>query len=285
MGTAVSVRNGATLTVNGFYNKPHMVSTCGHHPKMAKHRVAPDPNVGRNLNALMERTPELNSQTALHRATGIAQSTIGRIARGDSNATSGNLKKIADAFGVDLSIFYLNEEEFDRFLHTTEGPNAEMPAGVYSIRNIRHIPVVGMCEGGMPEVIWDGGDGPHGATDEYAEVATTDPHAFITEVHGTSMIPRYFPGEYALVEPNTAPELEDDVLVRLKDGRTMLKRLLGRRGGLRLGSYNDAEVFTLRPDDVSWMYYVAHPIPARRIKSRTDMPPIYSGNDRRRQFS
>lgn len=82
------------------------------------------------------------------------------------------------------------------------------------------------------------------------------------------MIPRYMPGEYALVEPGTEPEIEDDVLVRLATGQTLLKRLISRRGGIRLASYNSQEVMTFRTDEITWMYYVAHPIPARRIKHR-----------------
>lgn len=76
-------------------------------------------------------------------------------------------------------------------------------------------------------------------------------------------------GEYALVEPGTAPEIEDDVLVRLRNDGTMLKRLLGRRGGWRFGSYNETAVLNYRDDEVAWVYYVAHPVPARRIKQRT----------------
>ena len=82
------------------------------------------------------------------------------------------------------------------------------------------------------------------------------------------MIPRFNPGEFALVEPGTEPELEDDVLVRLNTGETMIKRLLSRRQGIRLGSYNDSEVFTFEKEAITWMYYIAHPVPARKIKTR-----------------
>ncbi len=82
------------------------------------------------------------------------------------------------------------------------------------------------------------------------------------------MIPRYNPGEFALVEPETEPEIEDDVLVRLSDGQTMLKRLLSRRGGWRFGSYNSPDVLFYEPNEVTWVYYVAHPVPRRKIKAR-----------------
>lgn len=132
----------------------------------------------------------------------------------------------------------------------------------------RPIPVVGRAQGGLPDRIWTDGDYPVGATQQFAEVASADPHAFLTPVVGLSMIPRYNPGEFALVEPGTEPELEDDVLVRLNTGETMIKRLLSRRQGIRLGSYNETEVFTFDPAEITWMYYIAHPVPARKIKNR-----------------
>lgn len=142
----------------------------------------------------------------------------------------------------------------------------------HRMRNQRPVWVVGRTQGGrLPERVWDDGGQPVGATDEFAEVSTADEHAFACRVVGDSMVPRYMPGEYALVEPGTAPELEDDVLVRLKTGETMLKRLLSRRGGVRLGSYNSPEVHTFKEDEITWMYYVAHPIPARRIRQRIDL--------------
>lgn len=132
----------------------------------------------------------------------------------------------------------------------------------------RPIPVVGRAQGGMPERIWTDGDYPVGATDKYAEVATSDPHAFLTPIVGTSMAPRYNPGEFALVEPATDPELEDDVLVRLTTGETMLKRLVSRRGGVQLASYNEPGTMLYDEAEITWMYYVAHPVPARKIKHR-----------------
>jgi phage repressor protein C with HTH and peptisase S24 domain len=137
-----------------------------------------------------------------------------------------------------------------------------------STSSSRKVWVVGKGKGGIPERIWTDADYPVGASDEYAEIATADEHAFLVPIVGDSMAPRYQPGEFALVEPATEPELEDDVLVRLATGETMIKRLLSRRGGIRLGSWNDPAVIQLQQDDVVWMYYIAHPVPARKIKTR-----------------
>lgn len=146
----------------------------------------------------------------------------------------------------------------------------------------RKVWVIGNTQGGLPDRIWTDGDFPVGASDEYAEVATDDSHAFVVRVRGDSMIPRYQPGEFALVEPDTVPEIEDDVLVRLATGETMLKRLLSRRGGIRLGSYNSTEVLTYDRDEITWMYYVSHPIPARKIKHWVAVQE-YVGEERRHE--
>lgn len=48
----------------------------------------------------MEASADLGSQQRLGKRCGIGQTTIGRIRRGEVNATVDNLKAIADAFGV-----------------------------------------------------------------------------------------------------------------------------------------------------------------------------------------
>jgi len=158
------------------------------------------------------------------------------------------------------------------------------PEGFMTISGSRKVWVIGNGQGGLPDRVWEDGGYPVGASDKFAEVATDDQHAFVVCVRGDSMIPRYQPGEYALVEPSTAPEIEDDVLVRLATGETMLKRLLSRRAGVRLGSYNTAEVMTYREEDITWIYYVSHPIPARKIKHWVEAP-AYAGEERRHEPS
>lgn len=74
---------------------------------------------------------------------------------------------------------------------------------------------------------------------------------FLVPVCDACNHPRFKMGEYALVEPNTEPDPEDDVFVRLVDGRTMIRRLLSRRGVVQLGSYGAPEVITVVPEDIS----------------------------------
>jgi len=189
------------------------------------------------------------------------------------------LRQIAEFFGIPESELFsvnvtaigaANEEKASS--PAPSDRSLAQPAGSYVVspNKFREVPVIGKAMGGIADRVWDDAGFPVGVSDEYAEVATQDANAFITPVEGTSMAPRFNPGEFALVEPNTEPEIEDDVLVRFRNDGTCLKRLLSRRGGfIRLGSYNTLDVITCRQEDIVWMYYVAHPIPARKIKNRT----------------
>lgn len=148
----------------------------------------------------------------------------------------------------------------------------EQVPGAYVVRpdRFQQVPVIGKGMGGLPDTRnWTDADFAVGTSDEYAEIATSDPNAFIARVEEGSMAPRYNPGEYFLVEPNTAPEVGDDVLVRFANDGTSLKRLLSRRDGfVTLGSYNTMATITAKEEEVVWLYYVAHPVPVRKIKQR-----------------
>lgn len=203
---------------------------------------------------------ELN-QEQLAEASTMSQSDISKIERGDMQTTT-KMAHLARALKCD-----------SYWLATGEGP---APGDVVSepsparVDKIDFVPVVGRGEDGeLPASLWTDDYFPVGATNEYAEVTSTDPLAFVVQVVGPSMIPKYTPGDYALVEPGTEPDIEDDVLVRLANGKTMIKRLLSRRGHIRLGSYNDPEILVYEKTAAVWLYYVAYPVPARKIKNRS----------------
>lgn len=191
------------------------------------------------------------------------------------------LKAVADALKTTPEYLLFGELKGSELAQTTDSeispgnnalPRQPIPLqySVNASKN-RRVYVVGRAQGGLPERIWTDGDYPVGATDEYAEIATSDAHAFLTPVVGTSMSPRFNPGEFAFVEPGTEVEVGDDVLVRLTGGETMIKKLTSRRGGtIELYSYNEREQGSLffKADNISWMYYIAHPVPSRKIKSR-----------------
>lgn len=165
-------------------------------------------------------------------------------------------------------------EKIEERLSLDEGfldEHAAMPEGALPVvAPSRKVWVIGNGQGGIPDRIWGDSDYPAGASDKYAEVATDDPYAFLVTVRGDSMEPRFRDGEYALVEPSAEADIKDDVLVRLKSGETLLKRLLGLAGGVRLGSYNSADILTYPFEDIVWIYHVSHALPARKVKMWVD---------------
>ena len=200
------------------------------------------------------------TQAGLAAKAGVSQGTIGNIESG-LRGYGESLVDIAKA--LEVSPEYLRGEQ--------QGDVINRPINSISVdqSRFRNVPVIGKAMGGMPDRLWGDGGYPAGDSDCYAEIASQDPNAFIVPIVGESMSPRFNPGEYALVEPNTSPELEDDVLVKLGDGRVVIKRLLSQRSAIRLGSYNSNEIISAQPETIIWMYYVAHPVPARKIKQRT----------------
>ncbi|AVA33343.1 S24 family peptidase [Cupriavidus metallidurans] len=160
----------------------------------------------------------------------------------------------------------LNETSGASAYNVSRLPDPNIPVGSSPARPVY---VVGRANGGLPERIWTDGGYLVGATEEFAVLATDDPYAFLTPVIGTSMAPVYNPGDFAFVEPETEVDLGDDVLVRLSSGETMLKRLLVRRAdGVQLGSYGEPGTLFYKPDEITWMYYVAHPVRRKKIKTR-----------------
>lgn len=213
------------------------------------------------------------SQVDLAAAARVAPGTIGNVEAGTRKAPR-NLLAIAAALGVEPA--WLESGRLPMEVRQISGPPAandrieQLPDGAIPVDQTkrRRIWVVGKGQGGLAERIWTDADYPVGATDEWGEISSPDPLAFLVRVNGNSMYPKFENGNFALVEPNTEPELEDVVLVRLKSGETLIKRLLSRRSGYRFGSFNEPDILEYQISEVSWVYYIAHEVPRRKIKSR-----------------
>lgn len=210
------------------------------------------------------------TQSALASAAKISQGTVGNIESG-LRGYGESIVDLAAALQVTPEYLRLETEEEGRVVSANDpeaSPQIPADAMLVNQAKIKRVWVVGKGSGGLPERIWTDGDYPVGVTDEYGEVSSTDPHAFLTKVFGPSMIPVFTPGNFALVEPGTEPEIEDHVLVRLRSGETIIKKLVSRRDGFTFSSYNDPQVLHFEQGEVTWVYYIAHPVPRRKIKSR-----------------
>lgn len=73
-----------------------------------------------------------------------------------------------------------------------------------------------------------------------------DPDAYAIVMIGEAMWPRFRAGRRLLVSPAAAIEAGDDVLVRLRDGRVLIKELIGRTDrGIELRQFNPDATFAV----------------------------------------
>lgn len=200
--------------------------------------------------------------TALANELGVSYQAVKRVLEGKSKAFSAiNNEKAAIVLNV--SAYWLASGIGQLSKNNVQS----LQTPVYSDSQ-RKIWVIGKDSGGlMPERIWEDSQLTVEPSD-YALLESSDPYAFLSEVVGDSMYPKFENRNFVLVEPSTEIEIEDCVLVRLKSGETMLKRLVSMRDGIRLSSFNDPGTHHYQESEVGWMYYVAHEVPRKKIRSR-----------------
>ena len=106
---------------------------------------------------------------------------------------------------------------------------------------------------------WTEMEYPVGHGDGYILYPTKDSNAYAVRCKGDSMKPRIKNGEFVIVEPNREPTHGDDVLVKAKDGRVMVKTLLYIRDGrIHLISINETHPpQTIALEDVDKIHPIA----------------------------
>lgn len=128
-------------------------------------------------------------------------------------------------------------------------------------RKLRRVPIVGTAKLGADgyyeelSPVVGGGDG-------HMDIATADVNAYGLRVRGQSMFPAIRDGWYVVVEPNSEPAAGEYVLLKLKDGRKMVKELLIRRpGSVEVVSVNGGERATYDIFELDSIQAVAAVVP------------------------
>lgn len=217
-----------------------------------------------NLNFLMGKRGLNPNSLSDHVRNEPPQATIFRIINGESlTPRDSTLQPLADFFGVPIhALRYVDLSSSSTFVDPVTAK--ELARGMKA----RRIVVLSANHGDLPERVWNDEGQPMSKPQGFAIIASDDEQAFLVPVLDDSLAPRYNAGEYALVEPGTPPELEDDVLLRLKTGALLLRRLVSRRGGIRVGSYRSPETQLFAEDEVSWLYTLSNPVPARKVTNQ-----------------
>lgn len=217
--------------------------------------------LAKNLHFLIEKRGINPNQLSDQIGNKPPQPTIFRILNGESlTPRDETLQPLADFF--DVPIHALRYEDISGNSSYVSSHTARRSADRLKVARVF---VVRLDHGGLPRQMWDDQGLLMNGSEESATIATEDERAFLVPVLDNSLSPRYQAGEYALVEPGTKPEIEDDVLIRLKNGQVLLRRLVSMRAGLKLGTYNSVETISLEESDIDWMYYVSNPVPRRKV--------------------
>jgi phage repressor protein C with HTH and peptisase S24 domain len=205
------------------------------------------------------------SQAELARRVGVSTQAVQQWEEDDPEKQTAprraTRKKVAEALGVTL-IWLEYGEELPAYLFERQTPPE--PLTVREALTFHRVPVIGHAIANPDEDgYFDDMGFPPGGGMDYVAWPTTDPNAYGLMVKGDSMQPRIRPGEIIIVEPGRTPSPGDDVLVKTRAGRKMVKQLLYQRGGEAvLGSINQAHrQLTISLEEIESIQFVGGIIP------------------------
>jgi SOS-response transcriptional repressor LexA len=164
--------------------------------------------------------------------------------------------KFARGLGIPVSQFSRRlADELRAAGVTTDAFSVNESVGIL---RANQIPVVGTARGG-DDAFYVEIDYPVGAGDGYVSYPTKRSNAYAIRVRGDSMRPRIKPGEYVIIEPDVPCLPGDEVVVKTKSGKTMVKVLHSeRKGFIELLSLNDDhKPITIEISDIEFMHHVA----------------------------
>jgi SOS-response transcriptional repressor LexA len=200
---------------------------------MAKQKIPPDPNLGKNLHLLMRRRGKGFfglTQAQLASKAGIAQSSVGRILRGEVNPSAAAVARIADLLQVSIPDLYLPHEEFAKRF---ENPFA---LDLQDLNNLLDREGARQKLNMVPLVPWDRVDAAPLDSESVTWVicpVEMDRRGFALEVEGVSMFDPTAPvsfkeGERIFVEPVTSDQVRPGmfVVVKIGGGKPVLRQIV-----------------------------------------------------------
>ncbi len=191
------------------------------------------------------------TQEQLGEAVGRTKANIGHWETGKHAPSAEQLVQVSQVTGYPLPEMGAPRPESSNV--------AEAPALAPS----RRVPVVGHVKGGVDGFLEEM-QFPVGHGEGFVEYWTKDSGAYALRVRGDSMSPRYRAREFIVVTPGIEALPGTDVVVKLRDGRKLLKHLNWIRDDeIQLISINDGyEPMTLQREEIESIHRVAGGVPA-----------------------
>ncbi|AWG45803.1 hypothetical protein AM586_27810 [Massilia sp. WG5] len=165
------------------------------------------------------------SKAELARAAGVSDTAAGNWLKGDHGIDAPKARALASYLKVDA--LWLETGEGSPAPDASARPldDDEVEDAPAIMRKPQLIPIVGRVQAGTDGLLHIDDFSPahpDGWLFWYAPCAD----AYALRIRGESMSPRYLPGEFVGVDPCGEAQPSDEVIVLLKDGRRMIKRLL-----------------------------------------------------------
>lgn len=165
------------------------------------------------------------TKAELARAAGVSDTAAGNWLKGDHGIDAPRARALAAHLNVNPLWLETGEGVPVPQQETAPVGESELDDAPPILRKSQLIPVVGRVQAGdngLLHIDDAGAQHPEGYLVSYASC----PQAYALRIRGESMSPRYLPGEFVGVDPCSEVLPSDEVIVLLKDGRRMIKRLL-----------------------------------------------------------
>jgi phage repressor protein C with HTH and peptisase S24 domain len=194
-------------------------------PEAAAEVSAPkDTGLSERIQLILEETKA--EATALAKAAGVTKGTVGQWLSGQIKSMKLEYAAgIQDAFGYNAVWLVMGKGQ----KRVAVAQDDYRPEPINQAK-YRKIPVVAMAQLGDNGLFCDL-EYPVGHGDGYLHFISNDPDAYGLKCTGDSMEPRIKDGEFVVIAPNHPVQNGDEVLVKSKDGRVMVKMLGFTRDG------------------------------------------------------
>lgn len=205
------------------------------------------------------------SAVDLAQRSGVANTTIGALENRDSKRSE-FAEALIEAFPPDkVSHIYLRTGK-GRIDDRPESGAEPQPEFAGFRRGARRVPVVGTAKMG-DDGYYEEMSAEIGGGDGHVDVQTEDPNAYCLRVRGNSMWPAIRDGWYVVVEPNAKPTVGEYVLVKLNNGKKMVKELLYQRStSIEIMSVNGEHRLTVYNDELLDLQAIGGVVPPSKWK-------------------
>jgi SOS-response transcriptional repressor LexA len=201
-----------------------MTNSIDNDAKVVKRKRISKLNWSRAIASAMASSKDCRTQLALAKKSGVAQSTIGRILRGEVNPQSANLESISRALGLTLA--QLAE------LGQDGTPNPEPLEDLSSTERSDYVPLISWTQVSALESAIQTLRAED-AKDWMPKPNDSSDRTFALPVIGEAMEPGYQHGDILFVDPDIEPTDGRDVLVRFEEHDDVVLRRVMHEGRSR----------------------------------------------------